>query len=893
MVLENTAALFFLGVVAATAPPRVPEPAKTPQLTKMPVLVRYTEAAYPPDAKAQSMEGEVILKLVVDELGRVAAVQVAQSAGAAFDDAATTAAWRFIFEPAEVDGVPAPVQIEYRTLFRLKEEPPPRPLESFAGEVRDIETDQPLPGATVFLPDLDLTAETGPDGRFSFTALPAGAHPVKVVAFDHEMRVTSVTTDTTSVANAVYRLSRSARAVYETKVIARRLREEVRRKPVALEVRPVVSEYQLTKRDVELTPGALEDVSRVVQSLPGVVGDPDLMATFFVRGGDADEVLFYLDGMPLSNPYHLGGFATIFNPELIRSISFFAGGQPAPYRSSLSGSLDIGYLAGQADRYEGVADVSANTAKVMVAGPTPVPGLSLMLSARRSYFELYFMLLKELHIVGQRFVAPDIGEYEAKATYRTGKHRVDVAFVQATDGLNFIGSKDDGSLFVFEGGLRTQNNLSLVHATWQWDPSDALHVKSLLGYARDRSEAQRTSTQEAGETSSLISSANTLFDDVVWRTDADWRTHGENHLRAGVDLDVWREAFSGRVEDTRAVPRWIATPLADYHRATLDIAPVVRRVELGVYVEDEWKDLLPRLTPRVGLRCDFVQGMAGPMLSPRLALSYRLFEPTVIKAAWGLYQKTSRNPLELDPLYGNPHLKPERAFNTIVGLEQLLPFKTLLRVEGYYKDLKDLIVNPDDPARVAQGTTFTNDGFGWAWGGDALLLHRGEHLGFGLSYGFLRTERTNPLNMIYEKTYVPQQAQTHTFGASVDYSLGDTWVFALKYLFHVGRPYTTIGGWHVEERDGKQVYVPELGSNGKLDDGRLSDSHDLSARVEYWIRRPSWRATIYAEVLNLTNSQPVFMYTYDAGDPVTGTLPKRGEFNHLPIRPFLGIRGEY
>jgi hypothetical protein len=32
---------------------------------------------------------------------------------------------------------------------------------------------------------------------------------------------------------------------------------------------------------------------------------------------------------------------------------------------------------------------------------------------------------------------------------------------------------------------------------------------------------------------------------------------------------------------------------------------------------------------------------------------------------------------------------------------------------------------------------------------------------------------------------------------------------------------------------------------------------------------------------------------YDEGDPATGTLPKRGAFNHLPIRPFLGLRGEY
>jgi hypothetical protein len=59
----------------------------------------------------------------------------------------------------------------------------------------------------------------------------------------------------------------------------------------------------------------MEDMSRAVQQLPGVAADPDLLANFFVRGGGPEETIFYLDGIPLSNPYHLGGFASIFNPR--------------------------------------------------------------------------------------------------------------------------------------------------------------------------------------------------------------------------------------------------------------------------------------------------------------------------------------------------------------------------------------------------------------------------------------------------------------------------------------------------------------------------------------------------------------------------------------------------
>ena len=49
----------------------------------------------------------------------------------------------------------------------------------------------------------------------------------------------------------------------------------------------------------------------------------------------------------------------------------------------------------------------------------------------------------------------------------------------------------------------------------------------------------------------------------------------------------------------------------------------------------------------------------------------------------------------------------------------------------------------------------------------------------------------------------------------------------------------------------------------------------------------------YAELLNTTNATNLFALTYGSGDYAANTPPVAGSFNHLPIRPFLGIRGEY
>ncbi len=103
------------------------------KVTKMPVLVRFVDAEYPPERKARGESAAVVLTLEISASGEVASVTVAESAGADFDGAAVKAARGFVFEPAEVDGRPAPSKILYRYSFVIAPAPappPPPPLQS-------------------------------------------------------------------------------------------------------------------------------------------------------------------------------------------------------------------------------------------------------------------------------------------------------------------------------------------------------------------------------------------------------------------------------------------------------------------------------------------------------------------------------------------------------------------------------------------------------------------------------------------------------------------------------------------------------------------------------------------------------------------------------------------
>ena len=68
------------------------------------------------------------------------------------------------------------------------------------------------------------------------------------------------------------------------------------------------------------------DVVRVVQLLPGVMARNDFNTGLNVRGGSADQNLVLLDGIPIYNPFHMGGlFSTFMDATGARWLLMFKG----------------------------------------------------------------------------------------------------------------------------------------------------------------------------------------------------------------------------------------------------------------------------------------------------------------------------------------------------------------------------------------------------------------------------------------------------------------------------------------------------------------------------------------------------------------------------------------
>ncbi len=828
---------------------------------------------YPPGERASGIHGTVALRISLSSDGGVTDRVVVSSPGPAFEISALDSLANCRLIPAKVDGVPAPSLIEMSIEFV----PPVLPW-TLEGEVVGGELGEPIVDAEVSL--AGQKTKTDAQGRFSLTfeALPPGDSWVQVMKEGYALKAYPEVFKSGQRTSVRYGLVKSRG--FETRVEGSRLLAGV---PDA-DRSPQVSRFSLTRADIDRTPGALEDITRVVQQLPGVAADPDLLANFFVRGGGPDETIVFIDGVPLSNPYHLGGFASIVNPLLIESADFYAGAAPARYEPALSGVLDVKYVRGDTKKLKVIADISMLTAKVRADIPLGIEGLTAVVSFRRSYFEAFFAVLKAFKLFGQNVVSPDITEVFARVAYRRGKHLTMLTFTHASDGFSLVVNPGEQVLINFAGDLKLANNAQIFSLRHEVDLPGDSELSFTAAYLRD------SNAFDVKGTIDLATEA--LRHDVVLRGDLKWVFSKQNRSSAGVQYAYRQVNLTGTVSDSRGVAPWAREPIVDSGRPALSIQPSLTRNLVSLYAEHTFVPI-EVLAFEGGVRGQYDLSNAVFTGSARLAGALTLPTHTVVKLSGGYVLQPLQTPLALDPTYGNPALQPERSVQLIGAIEQPLPIEALLRVEGWGKWLSNLVVNPDSAqgvaAREAQGLpVYTNGGTGLAYGVDLMLFGRTRQFSYNVGLGAMRADRTNPLATASRQTYPVQWEQSYSAAAGLSWSPNAHWLLTTRANFRTGRPYTPIETFVPNATN--DAWVPVF---GRTSGERYPFFFELSVRGEHRFQWGPLACALYVEVLNVTNTMNVFSWVYGVGNFAEGVQPNQGRFTHLPIRPFAGVRFEY
>ncbi len=597
---------------------------------------------------------------------------------------------------------------------------------TISGKVYD-ENGQPLAGVTVQIRVLKKGATTKKDGSYRIVDIDSGRYDLECSIIGYATQKRRVVCAASGTQRIDFHLKPQSVTTNAVEVTAnRRKQEQSDTRPSVLTVDPQESKFKA---------GAVEDVFRTLQTMPGVVAPNDFSSQLVVRGSGPDQNLILMDNVELFNPYRLYGFISVFNPETVSGITLMTGGFGAKYSDRLSAVLDVTNRDGSRDHgwIGAKVNMSITNANVIMDGALPMWNGSWIVSGRRTYYDLIAgPIAKASGAVDGDVALPNFADLQAKITlYPFRDSKLSIFALTSRDNTEF----HSGASRQLADSVSVVDNSynDVIGATWLWTPTRDYTMSTVVStyknigttsfgalagsqsitgsdspVNRDDFTHLQDSLRQAGvDVPTLYSvSGNTgyNFRKTSIRNDHSWHVDSVHTLEAGLIQDwihtgvIFNFEFDPRIRALQQNnPKFPSLP-DSYENGVDYIRP-------AAYVQDI-VHFSKALTVQAGLRYDYFAILSKSYLAPRLSASYAVDSLTTIRAAWGIYyqspgyEKLFDQQVFLD-LTTNAvqSLKAESAIHYIIGVDHMLSPEWQVKAEAYYKDFHDLIL----PAQV-QGT---------------------------------------------------------------------------------------------------------------------------------------------------------------------------------------------
>jgi len=863
----------------SAAQPASPPPASPQRIVKPPKLVHFVEAPYPDAERAAQRMASVLLQISIAADGKVADVSVVESAGAAFDDAASAAAKQFEFEPAEVDGSAVPVRIQYRYDFSLAGKIPPPPVKNtseFAGVVRDRKTARPLAGVRV---DLDgASTTTDAEGRFHFSDVEPGVHAVTLSGSEFTPTATEEKLATGERYDAAYDVE--ARSPHQNPA------EQVDLELVIVDtpMQKSIASTSISSDQGSRVAGTGGDVIKVVENLPGVARSSVGSGALVVWGAAGADTRVYVDDVHIPVLYHEGGFRSVIHSDLVKSVELEPGGYGAAHGRGLGGLVTVGLKPLQSDGYHGSLALDAIDAAGSIRGSVG-PTFRYAAALRRSHLDW----------VLARVTSRDVGEFVPIPRYLDSQVRL--AWVPS----------DNESLEL--GGLLSSDTISrsIVAADPAEHKRDSKHSgfdRVYLRYERRMSDGGRVTVTpfvglDRSNVENRFGAVPAQIDNraALYGVRAAYSGNATEYLTLSTGIDaelitntvrrigsVISPAREGDIHVFGQVPsdqinadRWTTAiaSLAPYAQA--DLALFDNRLHLipGVRVEPTLVQTSRRTPPQGELPALGTMN-EQTFLEPRLAARWSLNDAFGLRAAVGIYHQP---PLaeDLSAVFGNPQLGASQALHYLGGTNLKFSDALTLEVTGFFSRQTDLVTR-SPLATPRQSEALVQDGFGRAYGAQFLLRHdlTGRFFGW-LSYSIVRSQRIDGGAGDYR---LFDFDQTHVLTALGSYSIGAGFEIGARFRFSSGYPRTPVIGAVYDSRS--DAYQPVFGAHNSI---RIPAFYSFDVRVT---KRFSFgdgsEVELYLDVQNVTDhrnpEEIVYNFNYAKQSYITG----------LSILPVLGAK---
>jgi hypothetical protein len=735
---------------------------------------------------------------------------------------------------------------------------------TITGIITDNETQSPVKDADAYIVELKITASADSSGKFIFINVPFGTYQIKISAPEYDA---IVKTDVVVLSSRPTEITAELiQKSYSTETI------DVEGKYFQKSTDENTSTFNLDFEEVRRAPGSVEDVSRMVQVLPGVSPGNDQRNDLIVRGGSPSENLTMIDGIEISNINHYptqgssSGPIGMINVKFINEVNFSTGGFSAMHGDKLSSVLDIKFREGQKKTL--LSDINLSTAGFggVFEGLLFSKKGSFLFSFRRSYLNLIRGAIRLAAV-------PNYWDFNLKTVYDINeKNKLTFIGIAGLDDISFEG--DAGKISDENPYGKAKGNQQQFTAGFNLR---TLYKKGYILTSLANSSAYYYYTNNDIKTDELIFDYSSHESDFNLKSEILYQLSKSSNITLGGGARYIKFKNDLYVRpDTTA----FGDPLP-----ALNINVKDNYYKASAFAQYSLKLFKDRVVLNAGMRYDYFSGITNKnTISPRAGLTFQLSPVTTLNLSTGLYSQAPEYLwVSSDP--SNKNLKFVKAAHYVAGIEHLFSDDLRLTVEAYYKKYDNYPVSVYIPTFILvnggaeNGPNFVGEavsaGYGYVKGIDISLHKKLTGSGF---YGMLNYSLSESRFTALKGGAKPGSFDyRHNLTIIAGYQLTNDWLIGIKYRYTTGRPYTP---FDVQQSIylGRGVYQTD-----KYNEARMKDYNRLDIRVDKKWNLKKLTIVSYIEMQNVLNTTNVYQYFWNEYKNEMGTIY---QWAFLPVGGF-------
>ena len=308
------------------------------------------------------------------------------------------------------------------------------------GTVVEKNTQKAIAGASIVLVGTTLGGSTDSNGNFRILNIPVKTYNLEVSAKGFKSNMVY-----NIIVNSGNENVLTIELDQETKALKEFVVKSNKRSVVAASLETPLSVQRLTSEEIKSNPGGSFDISKVVQTLPGVGGGQGggtFRNDIIIRGGASNENVFYLDGIevPVINHFQTqggsGGPQGILNTFFVEDVKLSSSAFDARYDNALSSVFQFKQKVGNTNKFQGNIRASILETALTLEGPlSRNKKTSFLLSGRKSYFDLLSNAVNAPYL-------PNFWDFQTKITHKfSDKMTFNFIGIGAIDRFSFIARK--------------------------------------------------------------------------------------------------------------------------------------------------------------------------------------------------------------------------------------------------------------------------------------------------------------------------------------------------------------------------------------------------------------------------------------------------------------------